>query len=139
MNLLKALPPLMLSILLVPAASVAKPKTDEAVSAAKAWLKAVDSKKYDQSWDEAAKFFQGAVPKKTWVDQLNGVRTPLGPVIKRELKKATPHTSLPGAPDGEYVVMIFKASFKNKKSAVETITAMKQKDGNWRIAGYFIK
>ncbi len=31
-------------------------------------------------------------------------------------------TSLPGAPDGEYVVIEFITSFSNKKSAIETVT-----------------
>ena len=48
-------------------------------------------------------------------------------------------TSLPGAPDGEYVVIQFKTSFENKASAVETVTPMKDPDGEWRVGGYFIK
>ena len=49
------------------------------------------------------------------------------------------HTSLPSVPDGEYVVIQFKASFENKKSAIETITPMMVKDGKWRVSGYYIK
>ncbi len=48
-------------------------------------------------------------------------------------------TSLPGAPDGKYVVIQFKTSFENKKSATETITPMMDNDGKWRVSGYFIK
>jgi hypothetical protein len=48
-------------------------------------------------------------------------------------------TELPGAPDGEYVVIQFAASFKAKKSAVETVTPMKDEDGSWRVSGYYIK
>lgn len=48
-------------------------------------------------------------------------------------------TSLPGAPDGEYVVIQYKSSFENKKAAVETVTPMRDKYGAWRISGYFIK
>jgi len=48
-------------------------------------------------------------------------------------------TEMPGAPDGQYVLMQFETSFTNKKSAVETITFMLEKDGQWRAAGYFIK
>ena len=36
---------------------------------------------------------------------------------------------LPGAPDGEYVVIQFETSFEKKKSSVETITPMKEKGG----------
>jgi hypothetical protein len=43
------------------------------------------------------------------------------------------------APDGEYVVIQFEASFENKKSAIETVTPMLDKDGNWRVSGYYVK
>ncbi|HWN92533.1 MAG TPA: DUF4019 domain-containing protein, partial [Verrucomicrobiae bacterium] len=47
--------------------------------------------------------------------------------------------TLPGAPDGEYVVIQYETAFENKASAVETITPMLDKDGSWRISGYYIK
>jgi Protein of unknown function (DUF4019) len=73
------------------------------------------------------------------VQSLQAVRKPLGGVISRKAKSATYKTSLPGAPDGQYVVIQFKTSFEHKKSAIETVTPMVDKDGKWRIAGYFIK
>ena len=48
-------------------------------------------------------------------------------------------TQLPGAPDGKYVVIQYQAAFENKATAVETITPMLDKDGRWRISGYFIR
>jgi len=45
----------------------------------------------------------------------------------------------PLPPDGEYVVIQFKTSFENKKAAIETITPMLDKDGKWKVSGYFIK
>lgn len=55
------------------------------------------------------------------------------------LKSQRYRTTLPGAPDGEYVVIQFKASFENKKAAVETVTPLLDKDGQWRVSGYFMK
>jgi len=52
---------------------------------------------------------------------------------------AQPATSLPGAPDGDYVVIQFQTSFANKASAVETITPMRDRDGAYRVSGYFIR
>jgi ribosomal protein S17E len=40
---------------------------------------------------------------------------------------------------GEYVVIQFETSFENKKTAVETVTPMMDKDGIWRVSGYYIK
>lgn len=47
-------------------------------------------------------------------------------------------TTMPGAPDGEYVVLTFEAAYGNKAAATETVTAMM--DGSeWRVAGYYIR
>jgi hypothetical protein len=52
---------------------------------------------------------------------------------------ASYRTSLPGAPDGQYVVIKFNTWFENKKSAIETVTPKMDKDGMWRVSGYYIK
>jgi hypothetical protein len=37
------------------------------------------------------------------------------------------------------VVIQYDTVFKNKAAAVETIAPMLEKDGAWRVSGYFIK
>jgi hypothetical protein len=59
--------------------------------------------------------------------------------VTRKVKTKSYRTSLPGAPDGEYVVIQFDTSFVNKKAAVETVTPMMDKNGVWRASGYYIK
>lgn len=118
---------------------VEKAKEETAVSAAGSWLKLVDAGQYDQSWDGAAGVFQSAVVRADWARMLQGVRAPLGKVISRSVKSHEYTTSVPGAPDGEYVVIRFETSFENKKDAVETVTPALDKDGMWKVAGYYIK
>ena len=60
-------------------------------------------------------------------------------MLKRSVKSKQYATSLPGAPDGEYVVIQYETSFEKKKSAIETVTPMLDKDGKWRVSGYYIK
>ncbi|HLO24795.1 MAG TPA: DUF4019 domain-containing protein [Geobacteraceae bacterium] len=74
-----------------------------------------------------------------WEQSLRAVRSPLGNLVSRKVKSRTYTTTVPGAPDGEYVVIRFETSFGNKKSAIETVTPMREKDGNWRVSGYYIK
>jgi hypothetical protein len=112
------------------------PKT---AAAAQSWLAQIDSGNYAKSWKEASAYFQGALTEKAWTDALNGARKPLGKLVSRKLTKAQNAQSLPGAPDGNYVVMQFDTSFINKKDAVETVTFMQEKDGKWKAAGYYIK
>lgn len=98
-----------------------------------------DVGKYAESWKEAAEYFKAAVKQEQWEQMLPAVRKPLGKMVSRNLKTATYRTALPGAPDGEYVIIEFQTSFENKKSAIETVTPMLEKDGKWRVSGYFIK
>jgi hypothetical protein len=59
-------------------------------------------------------------------------------VISRKLNSAKFETSMPGAPDGQSVVIRFETSFQRKKSAIETVTPMLDSDGHWRVSGYYI-
>jgi hypothetical protein len=109
-----------------------------AVSASASWLSLVDEGKYSESWDQAAGYFRNAVTKDQWVASLKAVRTPLGKIVSRKVKSKTYTRTLPGAPDGEYVVIQYETQFENKKSATETVTPLLDKDGKWRVSGYYI-
>ncbi len=121
------------------AAAQSSDKEKAAVAAAEKWLSVIDSGNYGQSWKDAASYFRNALPESNWVQSLKAVRDPLGKLMSRKVKSAVYLTTLPGAPDGEYVVIQFETSFENKKSAIETVTPMLEKDGNWRVSGYYIK
>lgn len=110
-----------------------------AVSAARAWLSLIDGGDYSASWGEDSAYFRGAVTEQNWTTSLNGARKPLGAPTHRTMTKKQESTSLPGAPDGKYVVLSFRTAFEHKKSAIETVTFMLEDDGKWRAAGYFIR
>ena len=110
-----------------------------AIAAAEKWLALVDKEAYATSWDEAAALFKGAIEKEQWVQILGASRKSFGENLSREVKSSRHRTSLPGAPDGEYVIIQFKASFENKQSGIETVTPMLDQDGQWRVSGYYMK
>lgn len=110
-----------------------------AAAAATIWLGQIDSANYATSWKNASAYFRGVVTEKSWTDALNGSRKPLGKLLLRRLNNAKSAKSLPGAPDGAYVVLQFDTNFSNKTAAVETVTFMREKDGKWKAAGYYIK
>jgi hypothetical protein len=110
-----------------------------AVAASGAWLFLVDEGNYAESWNQAAGLFKNAVTKEQWQSAVKAVRTPLGKVVARKFKSRQYTKTMPGAPDGEYVVIQYETTFENKKSAVETVTPMLDKDGKWRVSGYYIK
>ncbi len=109
-----------------------------AVKAAQTWLAIVDAGRYAESWQTAAAFFKNALAQDQLSQSLDAVRRPLGKVLSRRLLSKTFMTEVPGAPDGQYVVIQFDTAFENKASSVETVTPMMDPDGAWRAAGYFI-
>ena len=46
--------------------------------------------------------------------------------------------SLPGVPDGQYVVIEYRSVYEKKQEAVETVTPMVE-DGEWKVSGYYIR
>ncbi len=110
-----------------------------AQQSAEAWLALTDSGTYGESWQQSASLFKAVVTQSQWDTAMRASREPLGKVVSRKLLSAAYTHSLPGAPDGEYVVIQYETRFEHKQSAVEIITPVLDKDGKWRVSGYFIK
>lgn len=116
-----------------------KPEAQAGLRAAADWMALVDAGNYTGSWTAAAAYLQAAVPEDQWVKSLSAFRTPMGAKVSRVVKTARLASTLPGAPDGHYVLIQYDSSFANKKSAVETATAMQETNGLWKVSGYFIR
>ncbi len=99
----------------------------------------MDHGKVAESWDTAAQYFKDAAGKEPWSKSIKAARGPLGAVKSRKVKSTEYRTKVPGAPDGEYVVIQYTTAFENKDSAVETVTPMLDKDNVWRVSGYYVK
>jgi hypothetical protein len=110
-----------------------------ALESAKSWLALVDAEKYENSWNESAEVLQNAISSVILQTSIEKARKPFGAVISREVKSTKYRTSLPGLPEGQYVVILFTTSFQNQKSVIETVVPMVDKDGKWRVSGYYIK
>jgi hypothetical protein len=110
-----------------------------ATAAATAWLKLIDAGDYAASWNAAGSFFKTHVTEDQWTQKVGPARQSMGVVLSRNLKSATYMTTVPGAPDGQYVVIQYQTSFAHKKSAIETVTPMLDTDGQWRVSGYYIR
>lgn len=113
--------------------------TKAAQAAVETWLALIDRDSYGESWETAAAALKSALTREKWQSAAKGARAPLGPLNSRVLKSATATTTLPGAPDGEYVIFQFNTGFEHKAAAVETVTAIHERDHSWHVGGYFIK
>lgn len=127
-------------ICLAPARAVDRAQAaKEATGAAEQWLGLVDQGKFNRSWLEASTYFRNVTTKQQWKQQVAVWRSALGSVVSRKLRTAQYLTTMPGAPDGEYVMIQYDTSFTHKKSAVEVVVPMMDADGKWRVSEYSIR
>ena len=119
--------------------SVLAQDTTAAETAATAWLAQVDAGKYADSWTSAASAFKQAVTQEKWQDAVKRVRDQVGALKSRTKSSAAPMTNPPGAPPGEYVIFQYSATFEQRATAPETVTAVRDTEGIWRIVGYFVQ
>ncbi len=107
-------------------------------AAGEKWLALLDRGEYGKAWDDCAQLFRQRVTREQWVDSLPSTRAPFGAMKSRNVETAGYKTSLPGAPDGQYVTVRYRTNFENKENAEELIT-LSFEDGLWRPTGYFIR
>jgi Protein of unknown function (DUF4019) len=141
MKLLKTLAALALAAAITALAAFGAEELDTApaMAVAQAWLTRVDAGDFGESWDESAASFRAGITNLEWRKKLDAARAPLGVLIARKIVRADYARKLPGSPDGEYVVTRYETRFGNAPRATETVTAMREADGSWKVAGYSIK
>jgi hypothetical protein len=110
-----------------------------AMQAADTWLAIIDTGRYGEGWEEADEAIQAAMSKLQWEVSLDKVRGKLGGVNRRKMRAANFARDLPGARAGEYVVIQYDTAFETRPLSVETVTPVKQKDGSWKVSGYFVR
>ncbi|MCA9398893.1 MAG: DUF4019 domain-containing protein [Candidatus Omnitrophica bacterium] len=110
-----------------------------ALDAAQAWLETIDLVRYSQSWEMSSVLFQKAVNQEEWINILSVIRNPLGPINQRKRVFIENYTELPNAPDGEYIIIQYQTDFENRPGSFETVTMMREEDGAWKGAGYYIR
>ena len=103
------------------------------------WLAVIDAGNYAESWSKAGADFQAALTQKSWEQACNTVRKPLGAVKSRIFQSATYQHGLEGVTGSDYIILKFRTSFENQASAVETVSSVLEKDGQWRCDGYLIR
>jgi hypothetical protein len=115
------------------------PRASLVQETARAWLADTDRGDAAQSWKNAGKQFHDAITVERWAESLQRVRLPLGALSQRAQIGTQFHKNIPGAPDGEYAVVLFRTTFAKKLNSRETVTLEHEPDGAWRVIGYLIQ
>jgi hypothetical protein len=108
-------------------------------NAALSWLALTDKLQGAESWKAAGEKFRVAMTPDVWSKTLQGVRGSLGPTSQRALVSSSFLKEMPGAPNGDYALVVFRTAFENKTEGHESVTLEREKDGTWRVVGYFLR
>ena len=118
-----------------------------AQSAALAWFELLDAEKYTESWAAASTpFRQYSWSQSRWRSMIKWGRVRLGPLHSRRLQSAVFVQTVPehtaegrwlAGRRGEYVIVGFASSYGHF-NVTETVIVMKDSDGVWRVADYYI-
>ena len=98
----------------------------------------LDHGRFADSYAYTGMLIRTQLDRDAFTKQIEKTRAGVGALLSRELIDASYTTTVPGAPEGQYVVLDYGASFANRQQAVETVTLAFAK-GYWRVSGYYIK
>lgn len=110
-----------------------------ALSEAERWLALVDANDYAGSWAATGDLFKGEVSEEEWRESMAVFREDMGAVRERTLQDQTLETIMPGAPEGEYLMLEYRSVFDQQARGAELVVLMRQDDDSWRVIGYFLQ
>ncbi len=113
--------------------------TIKSTDAAIRFLYLVDNGEYVKSWEASSKHMKAAVTGEEWNRQIAEIRDKVGAIVERHRDEVSYLEGAGDLPEGEYVVITFNSVFKLRQLAKETVTLSLAKDGEWQVAGYFLK
>lgn len=122
------------------AAFAQDPRSVLAQKAAREWLAQTDKVDAAASYGAAGAKFKEAITVDRWEEALQKARAPLGALEQRTIFETTFDQALPGGgPPGEFALVMYRTVFARKTDSTETVTLEHERDGTWRVIGYFIR
>ncbi len=98
----------------------------------------LDQGRFADSYAYTGMLIRTQLDRDAFSTQIQKTRVGTGALQSRELIDSAYTTTLPDAPEGQYVMLHYHASFANRPDTVETVTLTLAK-GYWRVVGYYIK
>jgi len=98
----------------------------------------LDQGRFADSYAYTGMLIRTQLDRDAFSTQIQKTRVDTGALQSRELIDSAYSTTLPGATEGQYVMLHYHASFANRPDTVETVTLTLAK-GYWRVVGYYIK
>jgi hypothetical protein len=101
------------------------------------WLQLLDQGDYQEAFEWEAQDFRMVRTQGQFVRYMQARRAPFGRTLSRTCIGAAHLGKFVGAPEGNYVSVIFKTAFEHKSPTAERVILLKQPIG-WRVVDYRI-
>jgi hypothetical protein len=124
------------------AATLARAQADldstPGLAASSAWLADLDAGRYGRTWEEGAPELKAGMAKAQWEAGLERARGPLGVAIARKIRQASCTRGTRADPEAEICVIRYDTQFEGRLGD-EQVTALRGRDGSWRVAAYSLR
>jgi class 3 adenylate cyclase len=121
-----ATPPVMIN-----APGISPEQREKALAAVSAWLNLVDAGHYPKAWEQSTFI----IPKEQWVQNEKTLRARRGLTISRKLQSEELN---PGR-NPNRMLFRYATQYENGKPVIESVFAIPRPNGEWVVAGYFVK
>jgi uncharacterized cupin superfamily protein len=129
---------MLLALLLAACDSPATTLLEEAArNTAEQWLAKGDGGDHAGAWEMTTPDFRVQIRKEDWEARQETFYRQLGKPARRELIAAKYSASVPGVPEGEYVLIQYRRPIREGGPALETLT-MRRAGDEWQTAGYWV-
>ena len=126
--------------LLAPGAVLAQdPRASAAQQAAREWLAAADRLDGRTTWNSAGRRLKQSSTLPLWSAALKQQRERWGAIEQRTVVATSFPSSMPGGAQGEFALVVFRASFAQRPLAAEEVLVEREADGGWRVIRYVIR
>lgn len=103
------------------------------------WLQLLGKGEYAAAYKLSAPVLQKAATAQKWQRLMTELAAKTGPAQGRKLVRSQAAKDLPGAPKGEYYLLIYAPEFAKQPQLLEQVAMLKGDDGKWRVAGYYLR
>ena len=120
------------------------PEQRDALNTAERWLVPIDAQRYAEAWAMAAASLKDMIDRTKFRDGMRDLRKEYGRVVLRKAEKmafvGSPPAPEDGGPkEGAQISILFDTRFVRNRQATEEVVMELEKDGLWRVAGYYIR
>ena len=110
----------------------------DALAAARKWLKLVDSGQFAQSHQSAHPKLSGLVPRRLWEEKIRGMRGDLGITLSRRLRLSEYSGDIKPPPAEEFYLFAFDTEMSKGGDMEEVVTCRRGHRGAWQVADYYL-